>query len=147
MESESHGGHVLPEQRCTTGTHILCLCLEPSPEHLEHCGEPDCRCVNVLCLCLEPSPEPEDLEQPGETVPLSDQTLPERLCLHRTALPAQVTALVFGGVLWGFRMTSPGVFLCFRQEADGKLYVRYQVLGRNHVAVPTHFFKVGSPVR
>lgn len=29
-----------------------------------------------------------------------------------------------------------------RQEADGKLYVRYQVLGRNHVAVPTHFFKV-----
>ncbi|XP_070787176.1 endonuclease G, mitochondrial-like, partial [Enoplosus armatus] len=29
-----------------------------------------------------------------------------------------------------------------RQEADGKLYVRYQVLGRNHVAVPTHFFKI-----
>ncbi|KAM7017897.1 endonuclease G, mitochondrial [Tautogolabrus adspersus] len=29
-----------------------------------------------------------------------------------------------------------------RQEADGKLYVRYQVLGKNHVAVPTHFFKV-----
>ncbi|XP_057687376.1 endonuclease G, mitochondrial [Corythoichthys intestinalis] len=29
-----------------------------------------------------------------------------------------------------------------RQEADGKLYVRYRVLGRNHVAVPTHFFKV-----
>ncbi|XP_019741200.1 endonuclease G, mitochondrial isoform X1 [Hippocampus comes] len=29
-----------------------------------------------------------------------------------------------------------------RQEADGKLYVRYQVVGRNHVAVPTHFFKV-----
>ncbi|KAM3838441.1 endonuclease G, mitochondrial [Diretmus argenteus] len=29
-----------------------------------------------------------------------------------------------------------------REEADGKLYVRYQVLGRNHVAVPTHFFKV-----
>ncbi|XP_039902636.1 endonuclease G, mitochondrial isoform X2 [Simochromis diagramma] len=28
-----------------------------------------------------------------------------------------------------------------RQEADGKLYVRYQVIGRNHVAVPTHFFK------
>ncbi|KAM8886093.1 endonuclease G, mitochondrial isoform 2-T2 [Spinachia spinachia] len=28
------------------------------------------------------------------------------------------------------------------QQADGKLYVRYQVLGRNHVAVPTHFFKV-----
>ncbi|XP_071760624.1 endonuclease G, mitochondrial [Centroberyx gerrardi] len=40
------------------------------------------------------------------------------------------------------------VFVCTgplylpRQEADGKLYVRYQVLGRNHVAVPTHFFKV-----
>ncbi|KAM4746372.1 endonuclease G, mitochondrial isoform 1-T1 [Anableps anableps] len=29
-----------------------------------------------------------------------------------------------------------------RQENDGKLYVRYQVIGRNHVAVPTHFFKV-----
>ncbi|XP_054629768.1 endonuclease G, mitochondrial isoform X2 [Dunckerocampus dactyliophorus] len=29
-----------------------------------------------------------------------------------------------------------------RQEANGKLYVRYQVVGRNHVAVPTHFFKV-----
>ncbi|CAI5682520.1 unnamed protein product [Oreochromis niloticus] len=28
-----------------------------------------------------------------------------------------------------------------RQEADGKLYVRYQVIGRNHIAVPTHFFK------
>lgn len=33
-----------------------------------------------------------------------------------------------------------------RQEADGKLYVRYQVLGKNHVAVPTHFFKVSAPV-
>ncbi|KAG0718851.1 Endonuclease G, mitochondrial [Chionoecetes opilio] len=29
-----------------------------------------------------------------------------------------------------------------RQEEDGKLYVKYQVLGQNHVAVPTHFFKV-----
>ncbi|XP_030579568.1 endonuclease G, mitochondrial isoform X1 [Archocentrus centrarchus] len=29
-----------------------------------------------------------------------------------------------------------------RQEADGKFYVRYQVIGQNHVAVPTHFFKV-----
>ncbi|XP_047237417.1 endonuclease G, mitochondrial isoform X1 [Girardinichthys multiradiatus] len=29
-----------------------------------------------------------------------------------------------------------------RQEDDGKLYVRYQVIGCNHVAVPTHFFKV-----
>lgn len=25
---------------------------------------------------------------------------------------------------------------------DGKLYVHYQVLGQNHVAVPTHFYKV-----
>ncbi|CAN9512829.1 unnamed protein product [Ophioblennius macclurei] len=29
-----------------------------------------------------------------------------------------------------------------RQESDGKLYVRYQVIGQNHIAVPTHFFKV-----
>ncbi|CAJ1069343.1 endonuclease G%2C mitochondrial [Xyrichtys novacula] len=29
-----------------------------------------------------------------------------------------------------------------RPEADGKLYVRYQVIGNNHVAVPTHFFKI-----
>lgn len=29
-----------------------------------------------------------------------------------------------------------------RQESDGKLYVRYQVIGPNHVAVPTHFFKI-----
>lgn len=29
-----------------------------------------------------------------------------------------------------------------RTEADGKSYVKYQVIGRNHVAVPTHFFKV-----
>ncbi|XP_075879240.1 endonuclease G, mitochondrial [Nelusetta ayraudi] len=42
----------------------------------------------------------------------------------------------------------PNVYVCTgplylpRQEADGKLYVRYQVLGKNHVAVPTHFFKV-----
>ncbi|XP_062310644.1 endonuclease G, mitochondrial [Osmerus eperlanus] len=40
------------------------------------------------------------------------------------------------------------VFVCTgplylpRQEADGKMYVRYQVIGRNHVSVPTHFFKV-----
>lgn len=25
---------------------------------------------------------------------------------------------------------------------DGKLVVKYEVIGRNHVAVPTHFFKV-----
>lgn len=29
-----------------------------------------------------------------------------------------------------------------RQEEDGLLYVHYKVLGNNHVAVPTHFFKV-----
>uniref|UniRef100_A0A671N569 Endonuclease n=1 Tax=Sinocyclocheilus anshuiensis TaxID=1608454 RepID=A0A671N569_9TELE len=28
------------------------------------------------------------------------------------------------------------------QEPDGKMYVKYQVLGKNHVAVPTHFLKV-----
>ena len=30
----------------------------------------------------------------------------------------------------------------FRREEDGKLYVKYQVIGKNHVSVPTHFFKV-----
>ncbi|KAG2469676.1 endonuclease G, mitochondrial [Polypterus senegalus] len=40
------------------------------------------------------------------------------------------------------------VFVCTgplylpRMESDGKTYVKYQVLGRNNVAVPTHFFKV-----
>lgn len=29
-----------------------------------------------------------------------------------------------------------------RKEADGKLYVKYEVIGDKHVAVPTHFFKV-----
>ncbi|XP_066293493.1 endonuclease G, mitochondrial-like [Branchiostoma lanceolatum] len=29
-----------------------------------------------------------------------------------------------------------------RKEPDGKMYVKYEVIGRNHVAVPTHFFKV-----
>ncbi|KAK7820815.1 hypothetical protein U0070_024773 [Myodes glareolus] len=29
-----------------------------------------------------------------------------------------------------------------RTEVDGKSYVKYQVIGKNHVAVPTHFFKV-----
>lgn len=29
-----------------------------------------------------------------------------------------------------------------RVESDGKKYVKYQVIGANHVAVPTHFFKV-----
>lgn len=30
----------------------------------------------------------------------------------------------------------------FRKESDGKMYVKYQVIGKNNVAVPTHFFKV-----
>uniref|UniRef100_A0A1B6E2D5 Endonuclease n=1 Tax=Clastoptera arizonana TaxID=38151 RepID=A0A1B6E2D5_9HEMI len=44
--------------------------------------------------------------------------------------------------------TYPNVYVCTgplylpRKENDGKLYVKYQVIGANHVAVPTHFFKV-----
>uniref|UniRef100_I3MUV5 Endonuclease n=1 Tax=Ictidomys tridecemlineatus TaxID=43179 RepID=I3MUV5_ICTTR len=38
---------------------------------------------------------------------------------------------------WSF---TPGS--AHRTEADGKSYVKYQVIGKNHVAVPTHFFKV-----
>ncbi|XP_023600211.1 endonuclease G, mitochondrial isoform X2 [Myotis lucifugus] len=34
-------------------------------------------------------PQPEGLEQPGEVQPELDPHLPERLCLHRAALPAQ----------------------------------------------------------
>ena len=29
-----------------------------------------------------------------------------------------------------------------RREIDGKLYVKYYMIGKNNVAVPTHFFKV-----
>lgn len=29
-----------------------------------------------------------------------------------------------------------------KKEADGKSYVRYEVIGSNNVAVPTHFYKV-----
>ncbi|KZC11918.1 PREDICTED: endonuclease G, mitochondrial [Dufourea novaeangliae] len=29
-----------------------------------------------------------------------------------------------------------------KKEADGKKYVRYEVIGTNHVAVPTHFYKI-----
>lgn len=32
--------------------------------------------------------------------------------------------------------------MLFRREGDGKKYVRYEVIGTNHVAVPTHFYKV-----
>ena len=28
------------------------------------------------------------------------------------------------------------------KEMDGRQYVKYEVIGANHVAVPTHFFKV-----
>lgn len=34
------------------------------------------------------------------------------------------------------------IYLCCRKEPDGKFYVKYQVIGANHVAVPTHFYKV-----
>lgn len=42
----------------------------------------------------------------------------------------------------------PNVYVCTgplylpRKEADGKLYVKYEVIGEKNVAVPTHFFKV-----
>lgn len=42
----------------------------------------------------------------------------------------------------------PNVYVCTgplylpRKEADGKLYIKYQVIGANNVAVPTHFFKI-----
>lgn len=29
-----------------------------------------------------------------------------------------------------------------RKDADGKNYVKFEVIGANHVAVPTHFFKM-----
>ncbi len=29
-----------------------------------------------------------------------------------------------------------------KREVDGKMYIRYQVIGDNQVSVPTHFFKV-----
>lgn len=29
-----------------------------------------------------------------------------------------------------------------RKEANGKNYVKYEVIGANNVAVPTHFFKI-----
>jgi len=43
---------------------------------------------------------------------------------------------------------NPNVYVCTgplylpRQESDGSLYVKYKVIGKSHVAVPTHFFKV-----
>lgn len=44
--------------------------------------------------------------------------------------------------------TYPNVYVCTgplylpRKDDDGKTYVKYQVIGGNHVAVPTHFFKI-----
>ncbi|XP_054164094.1 endonuclease G, mitochondrial-like [Oppia nitens] len=34
------------------------------------------------------------------------------------------------------------LYLPARGPTDSKLYVKYEVIGKNHVAVPTHFFKV-----
>jgi len=48
----------------------------------------------------------------------------------------------------GFARKNPHVYVVTgplylpRQEPDGKLYVKYQVIGENQVSVPTHFFKV-----
>lgn len=44
--------------------------------------------------------------------------------------------------------TSPNVYVCTgplylpQAESDGKRYVKYEVIGPNSVAVPTHFFKI-----
>lgn len=44
--------------------------------------------------------------------------------------------------------TYPNVYCCTgplylpRRESDGKMYVKYEVIGSNTVAVPTHFYKV-----
>ncbi|KAG8554808.1 hypothetical protein GDO81_003903 [Engystomops pustulosus] len=48
----------------------------------------------------------------------------------------------------GLTKSNKNVYVCTgplflpRMEGDGKMYVKYQVIGTNHVAVPTHFFKV-----
>lgn len=34
------------------------------------------------------------------------------------------------------------IYIFYRKESDGNQYVKYQVIGKNWVAVPTHFFKV-----
>ncbi|XP_064616061.1 endonuclease G, mitochondrial-like [Liolophura sinensis] len=34
------------------------------------------------------------------------------------------------------------LYLPQHDDNDGKLYVKYEVIGKNHVAVPTHFFKI-----
>ncbi|XP_063288699.1 endonuclease G, mitochondrial [Pelobates fuscus] len=48
----------------------------------------------------------------------------------------------------GLTKSNKNVYVCTgplflpRMEPDGKMYVKYQVIGKNNVAVPTHFFKV-----
>ena len=34
------------------------------------------------------------------------------------------------------------LFLPQRDPSNGKLFVKYEVIGHNHVSVPTHFFKI-----
>ena len=34
------------------------------------------------------------------------------------------------------------IYGSYRRDSDGKMYVRYEVIGANSVAVPTHYFKV-----
>jgi endonuclease G len=34
------------------------------------------------------------------------------------------------------------ICVSYRRDSDGKMYVKYEVIGANSVAVPTHFFKV-----
>ncbi|XP_053328535.1 endonuclease G, mitochondrial [Spea bombifrons] len=48
----------------------------------------------------------------------------------------------------GLTKSHKNVYVCTgplflpRMEPDGKMFVKYQVIGKNNVAVPTHFFKV-----
>lgn len=48
----------------------------------------------------------------------------------------------------GIARNVPNTYVCSgplylpRKESDGKLYVKYEVIGDNNVAVPTHFFKI-----
>ncbi|XP_060074699.1 endonuclease G, mitochondrial-like [Ylistrum balloti] len=48
----------------------------------------------------------------------------------------------------GIARMNKNVYVCTgplylpRREADGRLYIKYPVIGPNNVAVPTHFFKV-----
>lgn len=44
--------------------------------------------------------------------------------------------------IYSSRYVCTGPLYLPKKESDGKLYVRYEVIGEKHVAVPTHFFKV-----